>query len=201
MNYYTLDLLRRFGSEDDDVADAAQAEYDEQSERYVKHLESIAAKLPARFREVQDRFYLHDARVLHWSFAWPSRRDKAPDRPPWAWGPFAPPFFYRNGASSSSMVLVLHLDTPPHEQLVLQYRDVTVEAVEGEPPHPYFDKQAFLWLYDEIALAPGEDGVAFAHAILFSNGFELRLRFRDFDFATLKPAAALVPALPAAGTP
>lgn len=43
------------------------------------------------------------------------------------------------------------------------------------------------WLYDEVDLIPMGDGYEFRHSILFTNGLELRLRFEDFDFATLKP--------------
>jgi hypothetical protein len=43
------------------------------------------------------------------------------------------------------------------------------------------------WLYDEVELIQGDGVTEFIHSILFTRGLELRLRFKDFDFATLKP--------------
>ena len=60
MNYFTPDLLERFGSEDDQVALAAQDELEQRSRQYAEHLKGILPKLPPRFREMQERFYLHD---------------------------------------------------------------------------------------------------------------------------------------------
>ena len=43
------------------------------------------------------------------------------------------------------------------------------------------------WLYDEVESIPTGRENEFRHSILFTQGLELRLRFKDFDFATLKP--------------
>jgi hypothetical protein len=46
------------------------------------------------------------------------------------------------------------------------------------------------WQHDEVRLVPAKDRLEFEHAILFSDGAELRIRFSDFDFAVLKPISA-----------
>src|SRR5436853_357764 len=63
MKYFTPDLLARFGSDDDAVADAASAEWEQVHATYLQHLQSIRAELPRRVRHLLDRFNLHDARV------------------------------------------------------------------------------------------------------------------------------------------
>jgi hypothetical protein len=70
MKFFTPDLLERFGSEDDRTALAAQEEPEQRSERYLEHLNAIKGKLPPRFREMQERFYLHEARVVGSPFTW-----------------------------------------------------------------------------------------------------------------------------------
>ena len=71
MKYYTPDLLARFGSEDLKVAKVARQELEKKSDEYVAHLDRIRPKLPRRFAELQERFYLHDARIVMPFCPWP----------------------------------------------------------------------------------------------------------------------------------
>lgn len=179
MRFFTPDLLERFSSEDDHTALAAQEELERRSEEYARHLQQIAGRLPPRFREMLQRFYLHDARVL------------APWGPPrvGAGGPGVPAEWLLPEAASgrrSALWLSLQLDTPPHELLTLHYRSVKIDQTRhprAEPDCPHLE-----WQYDEVDIEPGGDEVC--HRILFTSGVELGLRFVDFDFATLKPLAA-----------
>jgi hypothetical protein len=80
----------------------------------------------------------------------------------------------------------LELDPPPREVLVLQYRYVQIENVQIH--ESIFEGCNYIdWLYDEVELIETGGGLEFRHSILFTRGFELQLRFKDFDFATLKP--------------
>jgi hypothetical protein len=63
MKYFTPDLLARFGSDDDAVADAASVEWEQALAAYLQHLQAIRGELPRRVRHLLDRFNLHDARV------------------------------------------------------------------------------------------------------------------------------------------
>ncbi len=180
MKFFTPDLLERFGSEDEQVALAAQEELEQRSEEYARHLRAIEAELPPRFRELQQQFYLHDARAVSplvpWpaSVPWPIQAELL-----WPAGPGPWPSFW----------LALQLDAPPRDFLVLHYRFVRAQEAQRRQPLrgdacPYLE-----WQHDEIEITPGPDGPEFHHSILFTDGLELGLRFRDFDFATLKPLA------------
>ena len=186
MKFFTPDLIDRFGSEDDGIAFAAQQEFERRSEEYLRQLHEIEAKLPERFRELLEQFYLHDPRVIsHSSLGIPEPGwlgdTKLVEFPP-AWKPSG-----QEESRSLSFWIALQLDTPPREVLALQYRSVLIEEADlhqslREDECPYLE-----WQYDEVELIRAGRGKEFRHSILFTKGLELRLRFKDFDFATLKP--------------
>jgi hypothetical protein len=64
MKYFTRDLQERYGSEDDAVADAANAEWEAVLERYERYLQTIANELPEQVRHFTE-LRLHDAVI--WS--------------------------------------------------------------------------------------------------------------------------------------
>ncbi|HYT90200.1 MAG TPA: hypothetical protein VEL76_15940 [Gemmataceae bacterium] len=192
MKFFTPDLLERFGSENDRIALAAQEELEGRSEQYADHLRKIAKKLPPRFLEVQERFYLHDARVVEPVFPWlhPEFLERFHPDLWWDW-----PLRVRQPEGQPgwrpSFILILQLDPPPQEFLVLHYRFARIDEVGGHPPLRE-EKLALLeWRHDEVELLPSDDRLEFGHSILFTHGLELRLRFRDFDYATLSPLAPL----------
>jgi hypothetical protein len=190
MKYFTPDLLERFGSEDDRIALAAQDELERRSERYAEHLKGIAKKLPPRFLEMQDRFYLHDARVVGPTVPWFRPDVPAPFHAELWWDfPFRSPRPRTDPGWQPSFLLALRLDPPPQEVLVLHYRFARVDEVRFHAPIGD-EKLPFLeWRHDEVDLVPSDEGLEFGHSILFTNGLELIVRFRDFDYATLKPMA------------
>jgi hypothetical protein len=170
MKYFTAELLERFGSEDDSRALAAETELEQRAEQYARHLQGIEAKLPDRFRELLRRFYLHDARVVS---------------PPWL--PDMPWLLPSASRCWPLFSLALQLNTPPKEILVLQYRHVTLETPCHWPSLQEDMCPHLEWQHDEVELIESTQDFEVGHSILFTNGLELRLRFRDFDFATLKP--------------
>jgi hypothetical protein len=188
MRFFTPDLLSRFGSGDGQLAQAAQEALERRTEEYLRTLQEIEPKLPPRFRDLLEHSYLHDARVISQpgfvvtdleSLEHSSRVGMPP-----AWS-----HSYVKGADERripSFWLPLQLDTPPREILVLQYRFVLVENAEV---HESLDEECpyLEWQHDEVDLVQSGEYMEFRHSILFTRGLELRLRFRDFDFATLKP--------------
>ena len=180
MKFYTPELLERFASTDEQTALAAQDELEQRSEHYAAYLQSIAKKLPPRFQELQQRFYLHDARVILPFGPW---------LPPWhpemLWDMLNAMQLDRS-RTPPSFLIALQLDAPPREFVVLHYRGVRLEGdpfrMRRYPRIPLLD-----WLHDEVELVLVGEQVEFQHSILFSEGVELRLQFTDFDFATLKP--------------
>jgi hypothetical protein len=187
MKFFTQDLLDRFGSKDDDVAFEANRELEERSEGYFRHLHVIAEKLPQRLRELLERFYLHDSRVIsHSSFgiSEPGEQGFA-KRSEQSHGALAIP---RDESRLPEFLIVLQLDALPAEVLLLRYRSAVIEEARlhqtlREVNVPYLE-----WLHDEVELIGTDRDSEFRHSILFTTGFELRLRFNDFDYATLKLA-------------
>jgi hypothetical protein len=185
MRFYTPDLLERFGSQDDDIADAAHDEIERRSEEYTQHLDEIEGKLPQRFRDLLNQFYLHDARVISHpplvitDVEWLERASRS--GLPLGWRAFG-----LGESRLPSYWIPLELDPPPREILILQYRGVQIENVEIH--QSIFEDCDYLdWQHDEVELIEAGGNIEFRHSILFTRGFELRLRFKDFDFATLKP--------------
>src|SRR5262249_14231718 len=93
------------------------------------------------------------------------------------------------GGRWHSLWMVLQLDTPPKEFIVLHYRlgqfvEVSYHWPLGDEGCPYLE-----WLHDEVDVVPANGQPEIWHSILFSNGLALRLRFLDFDFAPLTPMA------------
>jgi hypothetical protein len=185
MKFFTPDLLARFGSEDDRLAHAAQGELERRADEYLRSFREIESILPARFRELLDRYYLHDARVITRAASIGTELDRIEQS-------LRMGMPLDCGASQGQDHLVpsfwipLQLDTPPKETLLLQYRDVQIEKAELHECL-FEDCPQLEWQYDEVDVARGGVVPEFRHSILFTRGLELRLRFRDFDFATLKP--------------
>jgi hypothetical protein len=185
MKFFTPDLLERFGSEDTRVARAAQEELDRRADEYLQTLHRIDVRLPQRFRDLLDQFHLHDARVISHpplmmtDLEWLEHALRA--GLPLGWR-----LFGGGLGRMPSYWVPLQLDTPPREILVLQYRCVQIENAELHGS--LFEECPYLeWQYDEVDLVQGGESPEFRHSILFTRGFELRLKFTDFDFATLKP--------------
>jgi hypothetical protein len=63
MNYFTPELLKRFNSRDDDIADTAHKESEQAIRAYKEHFDKIREKLPEDVRRLLRSFYLHDAKL------------------------------------------------------------------------------------------------------------------------------------------
>lgn len=111
MKYFTPDLLARFGSAEEAVADTAHEEWEQRQEAYLEHLAAIRPQLPESVRTVLDQFCLHDARLL------------------------------TIGTDSAKLSLSLQLDAPRNHGLWLEYqlldkvkRATHPSLVEGDTP-------------------------------------------------------------------
>ena len=185
MKFFTPDLLERFGSEDDMIASKAQRELEARSQEYLRQLREIGEKLPQRLRELFEQFYIHDSRVIsHSSFGNSAPRELAHT--------MLSELTHEAKQSAQegrmpSFWILLQLDTPPREILVLQYRSVLIEEAHLHQSLQDEESPDLEWLYDEVESISTDRENEFRHSILFTKGLELRLRFKDFDFATLKP--------------
>jgi hypothetical protein len=64
MQYFTPQLLARYRSRDDDVADGAAQEWDQAVARYNEELDAIRHVLPSGARALIKHWSLHDAGIL-----------------------------------------------------------------------------------------------------------------------------------------
>ena len=150
----TPELIARFRSEDDDIAEAAAAEWERRGEKYRTRLQAIRGELPKSVRRLLGRHALHDARVL-------------------AIAADANPHF--------SIFLELENPADPRDRrLELRYRLaggmrkglrlVKHSALAGD------GKPLAWWLYDEFDVSEGPVP-AFTHSILLTGGYEFQLTF------------------------
>jgi hypothetical protein len=64
MKYFTPELLAKYRSQDDDVADAADEEWERTIAAYAKRLKKIRSKLPEEVRQFMSEYCLHDAKLI-----------------------------------------------------------------------------------------------------------------------------------------
>jgi hypothetical protein len=162
MNYFTPELIARGQVEDDELLNRHEEEWDLVCERYRAYLDTIRPHMPPGLRHIDQSYYLHDALIRGMA-----RR---------------PGLF----------TIVLRLDTPPGSLLTFTY-DLVNEPIilpDALPAEARSTGDIVDWQYDEIEMVPGHPPT-WAQSILFSNGWEVRLHFRDVqvqEFESLIPA-------------
>ena len=173
MKYMTPDLIARFRSENDDVAEPAAEEWERRCEAYRTHWKAIREELPKSVRRLLARCSLHDARVL-------------------AVAAEEKPYF--------SIFLDLESPADPRDKrLELRYRLAGgVRKGLRLVKHPALagdGKPLAWWLYDEFDVSEGPVPV-FTHSILLTGGYEFQLTFFALSCRRLN---FLFPALNAEG--
>ena len=161
MKYFTADLLRRFGADDPAIASAASDEWDQACERYNAQIKALKPRMTPGLQQIEENYYLHDARIR------------------------------AMGRQGTSFVIMLQLDTPPHSLLTFtaELADEPVIDTAALPTELRSTGEAVEWQYDELELVAGEPAI-WCWRILLSNGWEVRLRFRDLH---VQEAQALIP--------
>ena len=161
MNYFTRQRYLALQERGDDAMDAADAAWEEAVQHYDAYAQNIRPEMPESVRELLDGFFLHDARVLSM------------------------------GRRSDTFVISVQLDVPPNELLTITYTPAGAPEIKQEP-FPWAAPGATpSWLYEEIELIREGDQSYFAHSILFSNGWEARLPFREVRLTTAYPTFPL----------
>jgi hypothetical protein len=161
MKYFTPELYVRSQSSDDDVLDQVDQLWQLAGESYAAYLDTVRAEFPAGLQQLDNRFYLHDAEV----------RGMA-----------------RRGAS---FIITVQIDTPPQSLVTLIFDLVEEPSILKAvfPAEWCSSARVTEWLYDEWEMVPGISPT-WAISILLSNGWEVRLRFRDVE---IQEAEALLP--------
>ncbi len=162
MKYFTPELVVAYGSDNPATWKDAEARWDDACACYDAYLASIKDRLPADLRHVEDTYRLHDAVVRAMG-----RRDGA-------------------------FVLVLQPANPPQRLLTIVYELVGEPVIQQDVlPAAYQSTGGYVdWQYDEIEMVEGEPPT-WRQSILFSNGWEVTLRFRA---VRVEAADALLPA-------
>src|SRR5437867_3269026 len=163
MKYFTPELHQRLQDFSSDQAmDAADAAWEQARRRYQRQLKRLLPSLPRGLRAFLENFYLHDADVLSM------------------------------GEQGKTFVMVLRLDVPPKELLVLNYR-LTAPAVINRAALPSHNGGPVQWMYDEVIQVPGRRP-SFTHSILLSNGWEIILHLAEVRVVrvrTIYPGAGM----------
>jgi hypothetical protein len=85
--------------------------------------------------------------------------------------------------SGDRLLMVLRKDIPPSEVVALTYELVAPPDLDRDALPPERRSNVMDYLYNEL----DREGTVFTESILFSNGWELRLRFRDVQVVEGEP--------------
>ncbi len=181
MKYFTPELYVRFNSHDDDVADAADDEWEKQIKMYRKHYKRLERQLPEELRRFHNEQCLHDADV----------------EGPLIVQPFSLPWSPRYAVIAARQINTL-IPEFLNTVAVLFYEVTDEPVIEKSVSAPVFRSVQPIWLYEEEdVIKPG----LFEQEILISDGRVIKIRFRDFHYSIVplkqEAAAAEKPRKPA----
>jgi hypothetical protein len=154
MKYFTKELIERCGSPDDAAAHSAGEEWEAALERYDAYWQTIRLDMPESVRRLDESFCLHDARVLSM------------------------------GQRGDTFVISLQLDAPSNQLLTITYTLAGSPEINKEPFGDGKNESSPWWLYEEIERVKEGDRPYFIHSILFSNGWEASIPFREVHMDT-----------------
>lgn len=160
MKFFTPELLGRFNSTDDAVADRADDEWEAAVKAYHQHLDHLCDRMPDAVRKLS-RLCLHDAEVLE------EREHPNP--------------LFPCGLLYDTITLILKQGD---ETLQFSY-----ELGGSVRSYPSGEEEGFstagarrIWLYDELDISPEPSNghpTNFLHRVLFSDGTILEIPFRS----------------------
>lgn len=152
MKYFTPDLLERIGATDDDVADAAHAEWERAVVRSNRRWKKIKDAFPEAVRCFdRENICLHDARLLSM------------------------------GRKEATFVMVLETEPPARHMIILTFLLENEPLID--PAALTSDSTGIEWLYEEWDL---DSGNKCCFEVLFSNGWSVKLCFRDFQYQVVE---------------
>jgi hypothetical protein len=178
MQYLTPELLARFRSPDDDVAEDAAREWDQAIANYNAELRAIRSFLPMGVRALLARWSLHDATIL--SIALARRKPR--------------------------LSLVIQLEGSrgrPGEVLELQYSLARTARNPGfslidHAGHGKDRQDKARIQYDEFRKVVEDPVEVFSHSLLLKGFYELQIWFTDMQVRQLQ--RVIFPSLEQLGT-
>jgi hypothetical protein len=160
MKYFTPERYLALQNADPVAMSAADAAWDAEVERYDAYLQGIIPEMPQSVRALLDGFFLHDSRVLI------------------------------IGQRKNMLLISMQLDVPPKELLTITYTVAGSAEINKRSFYPPGGDHAPLWLYEEIELIHESEKSIFAHDILLSNGWVLRIPFSEVQLEVADPVFA-----------
>lgn len=157
MKYFTPELLARFRSSNEAVAEKAADEWELQAERYAKHFTSIRPQLPRGLAQFLDACSLHDATVK----------------------------IGRLKSAKNDFAILATLENPERDTAFLFYQLKGEPKITRHPPSSEVAGPP-EWMYDELEIVDG-GGILFnlfhhpvyRHSILLSDGIEIQVDFTN----------------------
>jgi hypothetical protein len=140
---------------------AALEDWESALQAYQEHLGRIREILPLALRRLLRSASFHDAEVID---VWPPKPKGQPGR----------------------FTIILQPESDPARRIVLRYSLEDSPRINKTALPEIARSRPMAWLYDELDVEPpvgeehsvGTEGRIFTHDILFSNGWEVGLRFR-----------------------
>lgn len=152
MRFMTANLVNRTNNEAEDNEKVAE-EWEANLVKYEAWLNDNETKLPTAAQKFLNLMCLHDAYLVEWPNA---RNDTLR---------IATRTVFNSDDKTMMVGMTYTLDG-----------DLAVSAEKHEGPG-FGDSADYYWLYDEFDI---DDEGKFVHHILFSNGFELHVKFSQF---------------------
>jgi hypothetical protein len=158
MKYFTTERYLALQDCSSDAAlDAADAAWERALLEYDAYLDSVWPSLPATVQQLVKGFYLHDAEVLS------------------------------VGRLGQELVVVLQLDPPPNELLTIAYTLAGEPAINRTALPTEHESGRPEWMHEELEVIADDGQQRFQHSIVLSNGWEIRVPFRDVQMKTAQP--------------
>jgi hypothetical protein len=174
MQFFTPELYRRYNSPDDEIALAADAEWETAIVKYHQHLASLRKKMPPQVSELSE-LCLHDGEILQrqeqqlQSSTGRSKASSLSLERSESWS--GPTSSWPSRCEVAS--LAVRLDNELVTLLYFLCNHITEQPAAKDWP---FSNEREHWLYDEVHWQEGERG-RFIHLILLSSGVVLAIPF------------------------
>jgi hypothetical protein len=91
------------------------------------------------------------------------------------------------GWKGDQFVMVLHKDIPPRDVVIITYTLTREPYINRETFPPLYRSNVMSYLCDEFDLVQEGGQKHVVQSILFGNGWEIRLRFRDVQVTLTEP--------------